>query len=218
MKKIIPAAFLLAALNQVAAQAGELTLFSRPDFGGHDVSLRGAVTDLNQRDFNDRASSAVVRAGTWEVCEHADFGGRCMILERGEYPTLRRFDNLISSARELDRGNRGGRDRDDGNRGHGHGHGNDNGRGNDNDYGRRGDAVMLFEHARFEGRQVGVHNDVRTLRDFDFNDVVSSIVINDGRWEFCNDADYGGQCITYGPGRYPVIDMNDRISSLRRVR
>ncbi|MBJ7311737.1 beta/gamma crystallin-related protein [Rugamonas sp. CCM 8940] len=214
MKKIMTAALLLAALNQVSAQAGELTLFSRPDFGGQDVSLRGATSDLNQRDFNDRASSAVVRSGTWEVCEHADFGGRCMILERGEYPTLRRFDNLISSAREIDRGNRGGwgrdrdHDRDDGNRGNGNG----------NDYGRRGDAVMLFEHARFEGRQVGVHNDVRTLRDFDFNDVISSIIINDGRWEFCNDADFGGQCITYGPGRYPVIDMNDRISSMRRVR
>jgi hypothetical protein len=138
-----------------------------------------------------------------------------MILERGEYPTLRRFDNMISSAREIDRGSRGGwgrdLDRDDGNRGN-------RGNGYGNDAARRGDAVMLFEHARFEGRQVGVHNDVRTLRDFDFNDVVSSIIITDGRWEFCNDADYGGQCITYGPGRYPVIDMNDRISSLRRVR
>jgi hypothetical protein len=217
MQKIIEAALLLASLHQVAAHAGELTLFSRPDFGGHEVSLRGTTPDLNQWDFNDRASSAVVRSGTWEVCEHADFGGRCVILERGEYPTLRRFDNMISSAREIERGNRGGwrrdhdrdrdrdrDDRDDGNRG--------------NDYARRGDAVMLFEHARFEGRQVGVHNDVRTLRDFDFNDVVSSIIITDGRWEFCNDADYGGQCITYGPGRYPVIDMNDRISSLRRVR
>jgi hypothetical protein len=216
MKKFIKAALLLASLHQVAGQAGELTLFSRPDFGGHEVSLRGATPDLNQWDFNDRASSAVVRSGTWEVCEHADFGGRCMILERGEYPTLRRFDNLISSARELDRGNRGGWGRD-----HGRDHGRDDGNrgnGNRNDYARRGDAVMLFEHARFEGRQVDVHNDVRTLRDFDFNDVVSSIVITDGRWEFCNDADYGGQCITYGPGRYPVIDMNDRISSLRRVR
>lgn len=208
MKKLVKIALLLASCVQLGAQAGELSLYSRPNFDGREVNLRGVSADLNEFNFNDRTSSVVVHSGRWEVCEHADFGGRCMVLERGEYPDMGRLDNAISSVRELEVGRRHRwrdieRARRDEVR--------DEGRG-------RGQPVVLFEHARFEGRQVGVYTDMRSLRDVDFNDKLSSFIINDGFWELCEHADFRGQCMTFGPGSYAGIVMNDQISSLRRVR
>ena len=36
---------------------------------------------------------------------------------------------------------------------------------------------------------------------------------------FCSDADYHGECLTYGPGEYPTLppQFNNRISSARRI-
>ena len=38
--------------------------------------------------FNDRARSAIVSGGRWEVCEDADFAGRCVVLRPGNYDSL----------------------------------------------------------------------------------------------------------------------------------
>jgi uncharacterized protein YcfJ len=52
----------------------------------------------------------VVDRGRWEVCEDARFSGRCAILRRGSYPTLRDMglNNSISSVRPFE-GRGGGR-------------------------------------------------------------------------------------------------------------
>jgi hypothetical protein len=77
----------------------------------------------------------------------------------------------------------------------------------------------MFAGQRFEGQQVGVSGDVHTLNDVGFNDRAGSMVIREGRWEFCEHADFRGQCVVFGPGRYPFLEgMNNRISSMRRVR
>ena len=111
MKRITIKTLALAAalLSQfAAAQAGELTLFSRDNFRGEEVTIRDGIRDLREAGFNDRASSLIVRSGVWEVCEHRDFGGYCATFERGEYPELRRFNNSISSARQIERTSSGG--------------------------------------------------------------------------------------------------------------
>ena len=232
MKKTIGAAFLLAAsLFTQAASAGEMTLFSREDFRGERVVLQdGAAGDFRDFGFNDRASSLVVRSGTWELCEHRNFQGRCAVFQRGEYPDLRRFNNNFSSARELDRRH-----------GNGHAYGRDNRdermerrrereeerryredqrhdeRGDRGGY--RPDAVELFNDNGLGGRRVPVNSDIRSLRDLGFNDNANSMIVNHGTWELCDDANYGGRCRVFGPGRYPDLqDLSDRISSLRRVR
>jgi len=202
-----------AALLAGAAHAGELTLYTDANFGGRSVTLRGATPDLVPYDFNDRASSAVVRSGTWELCEHAGFQGRCIVLQRGEYARLEMNDQ-ISSAREI--GDRDGRDRDRDYR---------NDRGDRDDRGYRGegygrrDPIVLFAHASFGGRRVELHGDVRSLDDYDFNDQAGSVIVNEGRWELCEHADFRGRCIMLDPGRYEYLDnMNNVISSVRRVR
>jgi hypothetical protein len=224
MKRLFATLVASTLLFQVA-QAGELTLFEHHGLRGNQVTLHGDAPNFRDGGFNDKASSMIVRSGTWEVCEHKDFGGYCAVFRRGEYPDLERFNNNISSAREVQM--RGGwRDRDGDGRRDGHPDGwregeeerigHERWRGGEE---RRGEAVQLFEGQRFEGRTVDVDGDVRTLRDADFNDRAGSLVIRRGTWEVCEHADYRGQCAVFGPGRYPFLEgMNNRISSLRRVR
>lgn len=221
MKNTLTAAFLLAAsLVGQAASAGELQLFSREDFRGQRVVIAdGAASNFVDFGFNDRASSLVVRSGTWELCEHKNFGGQCTVFERGEYRDLRRFNNNFSSAREID----GRHDR-----GQGYGRDNREERREDRERWReerredRRDnraAVELFNDHAMRGRAVAIGGDIRTLVQVGFNDHANSMIINQGTWEICEHADYRGQCRVYGPGRYPDLgDFSDRISSMRRVR
>jgi hypothetical protein len=232
MKNTLSAAFLLAAsIFGQAASAGELVLFSHEDFRGQRVVIAdGAANDFRDFDFNDRASSLVVRSGTWELCEHKNFQGACAVFQRGEYPNLRQFNNAFSSAREIE----GRRDR-----GQGWGIGRD-----DRDYRderreerrddrwreeRRDDrggyvedrrpAVELFNDNGFRGRMVPVVSDISTMREVRFNDNANSMVVHYGTWEACEHADFGGECRVFGPGRYEDLrDFSDRISSIRRIR
>ena len=205
---------LLASASWLAAggvHAGELSLFSGPDFRGREVSFNGPVHDLGRMGFNDRGSSLVVHSGRWQVCEHANFQGQCVFLDRGEYPDLRRLGNRISSLREVD-------DRR---------HGWDRGRRDDERderYGRddryRGPAIELYRKAEFRDDRRDLNEAV--LRDFGaigFHDRTQSMVIRYGQWEFCEHADFRGTCEVYGPGRYAHLGhMSSKFSSMRRVR
>jgi hypothetical protein len=76
----------------------------------------------------------------------------------------------------------------------------------------------LYEHDNYQGRRLNGRADIARLSDLGFNDIVSSIVVHRGRWEACTDAYYRGNCLVYGPGRYPdVAGYNDKFSSVRRV-
>ena len=65
-----------------------ITLYGRENFDGHAISVDRAIGDLEQLDFEQRASSVIVQGGAWEVCDDVRFGGRCMILQPGRYPSL----------------------------------------------------------------------------------------------------------------------------------
>jgi len=220
MKRLLAAAAVLATLTQ-AAFAGEITLFENSNFRGNRVTLDRDASNLSNVGLNDRVSSVAVRSGRWLLCEHANFGGRCAEFGPGEYRELPDFNDSISSVRQID----GGRGRDDnrdrGNRGDWRG---DRGDSRDDDRGgwrgnRGGADVLMFPGPRFEGQPVELSRDVRSLNDVGFNDRATSIVIREGRWEFCDDANFRGECVVLGPGRYEFLDrLNNRISSLRRVR
>lgn len=80
---------------------GELTFYTRDDFAGRSLSVSNASADLRERDFNDTVQSVRVRSGYWEVCEDVGFRGRCRTLAPGEYASLERMSNRISSVREV---------------------------------------------------------------------------------------------------------------------
>jgi hypothetical protein len=221
MKRLLAAAAVLATFTH-AAFAGELTLFSDSNFRGQRVTIDRDAANLSDFNFNDRTSSVVIRSGTWLLCEHANFGGRCEEFGPGEYRELPGFNDTISSVRQLDRGRGRWRDydRDDDRGGW---RGDDRGWRGDDRGGWRGDRggpdVVMFAGPRFEGPQVELSQDVRSLNDVGFNDRATSLIIREGRWEFCEHADFRGECIVLGPGRYDFLErMNNRISSIRRVR
>jgi hypothetical protein len=100
--KLVFATLVAAAALPAAA---EITLYQGEAFDGRYISFNSGERNLTSQGFNDRASSVIVRGGRYEVCEDADFRGRCMVLRPGQYPSLRAIglSNAISSVRAVGR-------------------------------------------------------------------------------------------------------------------
>jgi uncharacterized protein YcfJ len=90
---------LLAALS--APALADVTLYEHEGFNGRSFSAERSVDNLATRGFNDRASSVVVTQQRWQVCDDAGFGGRCVVLEPGRYPSLKAMglNDRVSSLR-----------------------------------------------------------------------------------------------------------------------
>ena len=79
-------------------RGGELVLFRDSAQRGKAIEISHDVADLSQYRFNDRASSFLITGGTWQVCEHANFRGRCEVLQAGagDLKPIRMNDNISS--------------------------------------------------------------------------------------------------------------------------
>jgi uncharacterized protein YcfJ len=99
LKPIVAVAALLAA-GQALAQ---ITFYEDEGFRGRAFSTDRQLADFSRQGFNDRASSVVVDRGSWEVCEDARFGGRCVVLRKGSYDSLQGLglNDRISSVRPV---------------------------------------------------------------------------------------------------------------------
>jgi len=86
-----------------ALPLARVTLFAGTNFTGRSYDINNTRTNLFNDNFNDVAQSMIIRAGRWQVCEDADFGGQCIVLGRGEYPDLndQGVSNMISSVRPI---------------------------------------------------------------------------------------------------------------------
>jgi uncharacterized protein YcfJ len=104
MVSSLKAAMGIVGLVVATHAAAQVTFYSREDFRGQSFTTDRNVGNLERQGFNDRASSAVVRGGTWQVCEDARFEGRCAILQPGEYPSLADMGlgNEVSSVRAME--------------------------------------------------------------------------------------------------------------------
>ena len=85
----------------------QVTFYQQENLSGPSFTTDQGVTNFQSQNFNDRASSVLVTAGQWEVCEDARFGGRCAILREGRYPSLAAtgLNDRISSARLVSNSN-----------------------------------------------------------------------------------------------------------------
>ena len=103
MKTFTPSALLIAMLAAAGPASAQVTLYENSDFGGRTLSTQRAVRNLADRGFNDRASSAVVTRDRWEVCSDSNFGGRCVVLRQGNYPSLSAMgmNDRVSSVRQI---------------------------------------------------------------------------------------------------------------------
>ena len=81
--------------------------------------------------------------------------------------------------------------------------------------------VTFYSEEGLRGRAFAVNGTVDNLDGSGFNDRASSVVVQRGRWEVCQHASFQGSCTVLTPGQYPSLSamgLNDRISSVRRVR
>ena len=108
----LKSALAVSALILATQAAAQITFYEGEGFRGRTFTTDRQIGNFERFGFNDRASSVVVERGRWEVCEDARFAGRCAVLRRGDYDSLRGMgmNNRISSVRPV---NGGGRDAND---------------------------------------------------------------------------------------------------------
>ena len=85
MKRLLMSAAIAALALPAAA---EITLYGQEGFAGRSFSTEQPVRNLERANFANRASSAIVRGGRYEICDGRGFEGRCMVLRPGQYPSL----------------------------------------------------------------------------------------------------------------------------------
>jgi len=102
LSKITLAVAALVTFTQASAQ---ITFYEHDGFAGRSFTTQEQVRNFERAGFNDRASSVVVRSERWEVCEDARFRGRCVVLRRGQYPSLAAMglNDRVSSVRAVSR-------------------------------------------------------------------------------------------------------------------
>jgi hypothetical protein len=83
------------------AAPGAIDLYGRPNFRGQSVRVEDNAPDLWERQFDGRASSAIVREGTWQLCSQPGYSGSCLVVGPGEYPRLAGLDDRVSSIRQV---------------------------------------------------------------------------------------------------------------------
>jgi uncharacterized protein YcfJ len=95
----------LAGLALAACACAQITFYEDDGFRGRSFNTSRAVTDFQRFGFNDRASSVIVGSDRWEVCQDAEFKGRCVVLRQGQYPSLSAMglNDRVSSARTVSR-------------------------------------------------------------------------------------------------------------------
>lgn len=125
------------------AKKGAVTLYTDAYGRGASLGLNRGVADLSPYRFNDSVSSVNIRSGKWEVCEHANFRGRCQVIDAStnRLNGIRLNDN-ISSIRpvgDYSRGDGAWGGHRDGNRDGRRNGGNHQGRNDGNHGGRDGD-------------------------------------------------------------------------------
>jgi Beta/Gamma crystallin len=222
------------AQGAVGYVAPKLQLYEGRQYRGRTLTLDQNVVDLGRAGFDDRASSAIVSGGTWEVCTEYNFRGRCQALPPGNYPDLgAQLDNRILSARSLSTAPAPARSATPERSSSGEAFGAIAGaviagaiasQANSTapayttqPYDRT--RVEVYTDPNFLGQALTVDNDISTLRNTGVNDRIQSMRVFGGTWEMCENRDYGGVCMTFGPGDYRRLppQLDRVISSMRQI-
>ena len=172
-----------------------LTVFTEADFRGQSATFRDDVPNLQDSGLNDRIVS--LRAGrgeVWEVCEHARYRGRCVVVS-GEEADLSKngWSHAISSIRRIRSGRMPRSDqRDPG-------------------------GLVLFSRPEFSGERRLIDRAVPDLAELDFDDRAMSLRVGRGEaWDVCAERRYRA-CHTVEGDWSDVreLPIRGRISSVR---
>ncbi len=80
--------------------------------------------------------------------------------------------------------------------------------------------VTFYEGEDFRGRAFTTKLEVSDFKRSGFNDRASSVIVENGRWEVCEDARFRGRCVVLREGSYDSLQrmgVDNRLSSVRRV-
>ena len=101
--KALTGVLCFAALLLAQAACAQIVFYENEWLRGRVFTAGGPIDNFQNYGFNDKAMSAVVERGEWEVCEDAYFQGRCVTLRPGQYNSLSSFgmSKKISSVRPL---------------------------------------------------------------------------------------------------------------------
>ena len=104
MKTLAKACIALAVGLVAQAASAQITFYAHEGFTGQTFRTAKPIKDFRKFGFDDRATSVIVENGRWEVCEDPGFGGACVVLAPGSYPSLRAMglNNQLSSVRFAD--------------------------------------------------------------------------------------------------------------------
>ena len=185
----------VSALAYSVNSVAQVTFYESEGFQGRSFTTQQSnVNNFERSGFNDRASSAVVVGSRWEVCSDRRFGGDCMILRPGRYPSLASLglNDRISSARAVSSSTRF----------------------DDSRYAPMPMAgqIIFFENEGFSGRTFTTERQVENFQRVGFNDRSSSVEVIGERFEVCDDAGFRGQDhrvqMTSQPG--PTVTVNEQ--------
>lgn len=200
MNVLFRIALALVGVTIATQAAAQVTFYEYEDFEGRSFTTARQIGNFERYGFNDRASSVEVQRDRWEVCDDVRFGGRCVILRPGRYPSLAAMglNNRVSSVRAVGR----------------------NARIDNNRYAPVPVAaqVTFYEREGFRGQSFTTGKPVGNFERYGFNDRASSAVVLGDRWEVCEDARFSGRCVILPPGRYSSLaemGLSDRVSSAR---
>ena len=103
MKRTLSAVLSLVGLLLAQYAAAQVVLYDQEWLRGRAFIVDAPFDNFAGTGFNDKAMSAVVERGDWEVCEDAYYQGRCVTLRPGQYSSLASFgmSRKISSVRPL---------------------------------------------------------------------------------------------------------------------
>lgn len=80
--------------------------------------------------------------------------------------------------------------------------------------------ITFYEREGFRGRAFSAQRAVPDFSRGGINDFASSVVVERGHWEVCEDSRYRGRCMVLRQGSYDSLrgmGLNNRISSMRPV-
>ena len=173
---------------------GSIELFGQPDFKGRNLKLEQDAGTLQGTGFNNRASSVVVTAGTWQLCSDDGYSGTCRTFTPGQYSDLGYgMAKEVSSARLV----RSARDAPAVM---------SNGTGSPRPGNVPAGRIVLYGDQGLNGESVAVSRAfVDLARTGLGDDGATSAYVESGNWMLCTDPNFGGACVVVGPGRYDQL-------------
>lgn len=161
-----------------------IVIFDRPNYQGSPTNYNYAISNLNRR-----SGSVTIGRGTWDLCDGANFTGRCITLSTS-VPNLASY-NMTNRVRSVRPARSGPIIPPVGDR-----------------------YVVLFSQPNYRGNPRNYNGSVAYVAGNS-----GSITIGRGNWQICTGRNYTGRCVTLSNSvpNLARYNMQNRVRSLRPI-